>query len=173
MTEKNERIQILEMIESGVITATEGARLLQALDTDDRLEEENNFESVFPASVEDAGMEGGTSPEGDFEGAGTINGEVLENVFEPEIEKWRRWWMIPLWIGVGITIIGSLLMFWAYQSTGFSFWFGCAWLPFLLGVAVMASKNRGNGQERSHLVSRFLYTLQLGLCGLLVVLFPK
>ena len=95
MTEKNERIQILEMIESGVITATEGARLLQALDTDDRLEEENNFESVFPASVEDAGMEGGTSSEEDFEGAGTINGEVLENVFEPEIEKWRRWWMIP------------------------------------------------------------------------------
>jgi hypothetical protein len=77
-------------------------------------------------------------PPDDVESAGTMNGEVLENIFEPEIEKWRRWWMIPLWIGVGITITGSLLMFWAYQSSGFSFWFACSWLPFLLGVAVMA-----------------------------------
>lgn len=46
--------------------------------------------------------------------------------------------MIPLWIGVGITVIGGLLMAWAYQATGFSFWFGCSWLPFLLGIAVMA-----------------------------------
>ena len=29
-------------------------------------------------------------------------------------------------------------MLWVYQSTGFSFWFGCTWLPFLLGVAVIA-----------------------------------
>lgn len=138
MTEKNERIEILEMIESGVITATEGARLLQALDTDDRLESGKDVESVFSASDEDVGTEGGTKPEQDVEGAGAMSGEVLENVFEPEIEKWRRWWMIPLWIGVGITIIASLLMFWAYQSSGFNFWFACSWLPFLLGVAIMA-----------------------------------
>jgi len=138
MTEKNERIQILEMIESGVITATEGARLLQALDTDDRIEQANEVESVFSTSVEEASSEGGMRPPDDVESPGTMNGEVLENIFEPEIEKWRRWWMIPLWIGVGITITGSLLMFWAYQSSGFSFWFACSWLPFLLGVAVMA-----------------------------------
>ena len=46
--------------------------------------------------------------------------------------------MIPLWVGVGITVIGALLMAWAYQATGFSFWFGCSWLPFLFGIAVMA-----------------------------------
>ena len=34
MSEKNERIQILEMIESGVITAEEGTRLLKAIDDD-------------------------------------------------------------------------------------------------------------------------------------------
>jgi hypothetical protein len=138
MTEKNERIQILEMIESGVITATEGARLLQALDTDDRLEQANEVESVFSATVEDASSEGEMRPPDDVESASMMNGEVLENIFEPEIEKWRRWWMIPLWIGVGITIIGSLLLFSAYQSSGFSFWFACSWLPFLLGVAMMA-----------------------------------
>ncbi len=127
MTDKNERIQILEMIESGVITAAEGARLLQALDADDRLEESTEGET-FSASM--AG-----SDDDEF---GSVSGEVIENEFEPNIEKWKRYWVIPLWIGVGITIIGSLLMLWVYQSTGFSFWFACTWLPFLLGVALIA-----------------------------------
>jgi hypothetical protein len=135
MTDKNERIQILEMIESGVITADEGARLLQALDKDDRLEEILENGSEFSGGFEEA-EDYVPPPDGSEPGA--VSGEVLEEVFEPEIDKWRRWWMIPLWIGVGITIIGSLLMFWAYQSSGFGFWFVCSWLPFLLGVAIMA-----------------------------------
>lgn len=138
MTEKNERIQILEMIESGVITADEGARLLQALDKDDRLEEilQNGTESFI--DYEDAGDSENPIPPTDGGNSEAVSGEVLEEVFEPEIDKWRRWWMIPLWIGVGITIFASLFMFWAYQSSGFGFWFVCSWLPFLLGVAVIA-----------------------------------
>ncbi|UCD41401.1 MAG: hypothetical protein JSV69_12620 [Chloroflexota bacterium] len=136
MSEKSERIQILEMIENGVITAAEGARLLQALDKDDRLEEMleegRGYSNVFEELSDDS------VPPTDGGNSGAVSGEVLEDVFQPEIEKWRRWWMIPLWIGVGITIIGSLLMFWAYQSSGFGFWFACSWLPFLLGVGVMA-----------------------------------
>lgn len=136
MSEKSERIQILEMIENGVITAAEGARLLQALDKDDRLEEMleegRGYSNVFEELSDDS------VPPTDGGNSGAVSGEVLEDVFQPEIEKWRRWWMIPLWIGVGITIIGSLLMFWAYQSSGFGFWFVCSWLPFLLGVGVMA-----------------------------------
>ena len=135
MTDKNERIQILEMIESGVITAEEGARLLQALDADDRLEESLEGET-FSASM--AGESSGSYAEADDDEFGSVSGEVIENEFEPNIEKWKRYWVIPLWIGVGITIIGSLLMLWVYQSTGFSFWFACTWLPFLLGVALIA-----------------------------------
>lgn len=136
MSEKSERIQILEMIENGVITAAEGARLLQALDKDDRLdemlEEGTGYSNVFEELSDDS------VPPTDGGNSGAVSGEVLEDVFQPEIEKWRRWWMIPLWIGVGITIIGSLLMFWAYQSSGFGFWFVCSWVPLLLGVGVMA-----------------------------------
>jgi hypothetical protein len=29
-------------------------------------------------------------------------------------------------------------MFWAFRTSGFGFWFACAWFPFLLGVAVLA-----------------------------------
>jgi hypothetical protein len=135
MTDKNERIQILEMIESGVITAEEGARLLQALDADDRLEETLADEAQFSSQDGMPGTGSEASAEDEF---GSLNGEVIENEFEPNIEKWKRYWVIPLWIGVGITIIGSLLMLWVYQSTGFSFWFGCTWLPFFLGVVLIA-----------------------------------
>jgi len=135
MTEKNERIQILEMIESGVITAAEGARLLQALDSDDRLEETLEGDSQYTQTGESGSGSSSRTDEDEF---GSINGEVIENEFEPNIEKWKRWWVFPLWLGVGITIAGSLLMLWAYQSFGFSFWFGCTWLPFLLGVALIA-----------------------------------
>jgi hypothetical protein len=136
MSEKNERIQILEMIESGVITAEEGARLLRAIDTDQHYGEAVDDETGVPEAHKYSNAEEAfVSPDGDAE---PVTGEVLEDKFKPEIEKWKRWWMIPLWIGVGVTIIGSLLMLWAYQSTGFSFWFGCTWLPFLLGVAVIA-----------------------------------
>jgi hypothetical protein len=134
MTDKNERIQILEMIESGVITAAEGARLLQALDADDRLEE--SLEGEFQ-SAESSGMPGTYADSGE-ESFGSASGDVIENEFEPNFEKWKSYWVIPLWVGVGITIIGSLLMLWAYQSTGFSFWFGCTWLPFFIGVALIA-----------------------------------
>ncbi|HUV28687.1 MAG TPA: hypothetical protein VMW34_15110 [Anaerolineales bacterium] len=134
MTEKNERIQILEMIESGVITAADGARLLQALDADDRLE--TDFDADAGNEANGAGR--GAVPRSDEDGFGSLDGDVIENVFQPNIEKWKRWWVIPLWIGVGVTVIGSLLMLWSYQSTGFSFWFGCTWLPFLLGVALIA-----------------------------------
>jgi hypothetical protein len=138
MTDKNERIQILEMIKSGVITAEEGARLLQALEVDARLEESSDDQ--FHDSASD-GMPGADS--GSYSGTvedefGSLDGEVIENEFEPNIEKWKRYWVIPLWIGVGITILGSLLMLWVYQSSGFSFWFACTWLPFLIGVALIA-----------------------------------
>jgi len=54
-----------------------------------------------------------------------------------EIKKWKRWWVIPLWIGAGITVIGGLLMYWASSANGFGFWFACSWFPFLLGVAFL------------------------------------
>ncbi len=55
-----------------------------------------------------------------------------------EMIKWKRWWVIPFWIGAGITVIGGALMYWAYNASGFGFWFACAWFPFLLGVSILA-----------------------------------
>ena len=135
MNDMNERIQILEMIENGTITASEGASLLKALEADDVVEDIHVTGKDEPESVV---SEGDPFPQKNESTAEPLSGDLIADTFDPEIEKWRRWWMIPLWIGVGITVIGGLLMAWAYQATGFSFWFGCSWLPFLLGIAVMA-----------------------------------
>ena len=54
------------------------------------------------------------------------------------MKKWRRFWWIPFWVGVGITVISALLMYAAWDKSGFGFWFACTWFPFALGVLVMA-----------------------------------
>jgi hypothetical protein len=181
MAIKSERYQILEMIENGVITAAEGARLLAALS--DGFDGDESGENRLLAPLEDGedGMSG--EPENTaFPGKGLPATSVPERpvepavapaetgaeqpaesgnaaslptqsgaeqlagngnaaslpTFDPALNRWRIWWLLPLWAGMGLVVAGGLLMFLAYQATGFSFWFGCAWLPFLLGVAAMA-----------------------------------
>lgn len=153
MVSESERKKILEMIEEGTITAEEGLTLLNALSESSSPEiapgvadrevveiEENepaSFGSQQAVFVDTQGFE-------DDGAAETFNGEV--EVMPPaqappsaeEIEKWKRWWVVPLWIGAGITVVGGLLMYWAFARSGFGFWFACAWFPFLLGVAVLA-----------------------------------
>lgn len=57
---------------------------------------------------------------------------------DPGLKKWRRYWWIPLWVGVGITVVSASLMYVAWARGGFGFWFACTWFPFALGVLVMA-----------------------------------
>jgi hypothetical protein len=57
---------------------------------------------------------------------------------DPNMLKWKGFWWIPFWVGVGITIVSASLMYYAWFGGGFSFWFACTWFPFMLGVAVMA-----------------------------------
>lgn len=140
MDEQNPRMQILEMIENGTITADDGARLLEAMDDEANQEliEEGAWQSLPQAAEFATAQEVGESsiPE---------TGEVIDEIpnfttaeVGARIDRLRRWWLIPLWVGIGITVLGGLLMYWAYQASGLGFWFFCAWLPFLLGVAVLA-----------------------------------
>lgn len=137
---QNPHMHILEMVENGIITAEEGARLIQAIEgqaePEDLLDEPVPFisETVTDSSLPEEGEPPAAEAGEVFEGRSSLP----LNEFDEQIDRWKRWWQIPLWVGVGITILGGLLMFWAYQASGLGFWFGCAWLPFLLGVAVMA-----------------------------------
>jgi hypothetical protein len=146
MANESERRLILEMVESGKITPADGLRLLQALGSGDEPEDEDEFVEMLPSSEPQTSQDEAQPPGAPAEDPGFAGqegaeyrapAEEVQNLrtsLPPDIEKWRRWWMIPMWAGVGMTILGGLLMFWAQQAAGIGFWFMCAWVPFLLGV---------------------------------------
>lgn len=137
MTNETERLQILEMIEKGVISAEEGIRLLNSL----------LGEAIESPSAQ---LSGATSTPGGASQA-PAEAEVIEETAPPEavksaapfdydagIQKWRRWWWVPLTVGIVITVASGVLMYLAYQSSGFGFWFACLWFPLLLGVIIIS-----------------------------------
>ncbi|UCH61215.1 MAG: hypothetical protein JSV61_06965 [Anaerolineales bacterium] len=149
MASDNERRLILEMIESGKISADEGLRLIQALGEGDDIEADETADETLnelrfeESQVQDnkakpvsfhAEAAGGDEPT--TEQTEPIEGESpSEQVILPnDVEKWRRWWMYPIWAGVVFVTLAGALMFWALQSAGLGFWFYCAWVPFIFGL---------------------------------------
>jgi hypothetical protein len=113
-----ERQQVLKMIEDGKISAEEGLKLMQALDEDS-------------VTAETVSVETGAS--------GGAEREVKSDPeFERKIGRFRQLWMIPLWGGILLTILSAWWMYTTVQNSGLGFWFYCAWLPFLLGIGVIA-----------------------------------
>jgi hypothetical protein len=113
MTEESERLQILEMIEGGIISATQEA----------------SGASAMPETA--------PSTNTTYEEPGPETARPAPDL-DSHVRKWSRWYWIPMWIGVGITVVSGALMYLAFDRGGFSFLFACTWFPFLLGVAVMA-----------------------------------
>ena len=111
-----EKKQILEMLETGKITPEEAINLMAALD-------ENPVGGEIDEDLAEA------SQKSTFESSDALKDAEA---------KARSLWYIPLWIGVGFTVLGGMFIFWAMQASGFSFWFYCSWLPFLLGVFLIA-----------------------------------
>jgi hypothetical protein len=141
MSMKNERLQVLEMIENGVITAEEGARLLNALG--EHASSSADDVDFLPSNSKDAINSGFSPPasRSSFVSEDPVPGyanEAGDRTFETSMQHWQRWWLIPMWVGIAITVASGILMFAALQTSGIGFWFGCAWVPFLLGVGVMA-----------------------------------
>ncbi len=134
MTNETERLQILEMIEKGIISADEGIRLLNSLPTELEGSEAAPL-SAGAAKVEEPSPAPEVSVEEPSPEAKAVP-PVAE--FENETRKWRSWWWIPLSAGITITAISGLLMVLAYQNSGFGFWFACLWLPLLLGVVIIS-----------------------------------
>ena len=112
-----EQRRILKMVEDGKISADEAMTLIRALEQD---------------AAEDAQMEVFDVPA--YADAAPVDAPEFEEVKA----RARRFAMIPLWIGVGVTILFAGLMYSAMQSSGFGFWFYCLTFPFLLGVFLIA-----------------------------------
>lgn len=132
MTNEMERLQILEMIEKGVINAAEGVRLLNSLQGE--LDED-----ATPSISSTTGESSGGEPVPDvIEGPSAPEPKPAAYKFDEGVKKWRRWWWVPLSVGIVITVVSGVLMFLAYQNSGFGFWFACLWFPLLLGVVVIS-----------------------------------
>ena len=155
MASDAERLKILDMVEKGQISAEDAVQLLQAIGEDDEAVPEKDFltggsqdlasggsDVLEPSLKQDRIL---PDEESVFEGQSEASEFVSEpeiltpnKAFDPSALKWRGFWWIPMWVGVGITIASALLMYGSWNSSGFGFWFACAWFPLALGVMVMA-----------------------------------
>jgi SHOCT-like protein len=115
-----EQRQILKMVADGKISADQAMKLIKAIEA---------------SSVEMEIIEGPSSSAGTQ--AGPEPGRPEASEFEKVAQQARRLWRIPLWVGVGITILSAYWLYILVDSSNFGFWFYCAWFPLLLGVALL------------------------------------
>jgi hypothetical protein len=113
-----ERRKILQMVQEGKISAEQAASLMRALDLE-----------PDPAEPEVEVLEAGPAP-----GAGQTDAPEFEEIKA----RARRFAMIPLWIGVLMTIFSAWGMYSIQQNAGANFWFFFLMIPLLLGVLLIA-----------------------------------
>ena len=125
-----ERRKILQMVQDGKISAEQAASLMRALDADAD-PSEADVEVIEPG----AGFGGDPSDAPEFE---AIKARA------------RRFAMIPLWIGVALTVLSAWAIYSVQQSAGMNFWFFFLMIPLLIGVLFITLGASGQS-------SRWLY----------------
>lgn len=144
MSDQNARMTILQMIEDGKISAEEGLRLLQAISGDTTEAGESTPSELLESTISTTQIAEPIFQQQNK--ADAAQDPEVENIpppdtshaVPPEMERWRNFWMVPLWIGMGVTVVSGILMYLAMQNSGLGFWFACATTPFVIGVVLMA-----------------------------------
>jgi hypothetical protein len=121
-----ERNQVLKMIADGKITPEQGLHLMQALDQEKSVENSAFLPQV--PSGEDPVIETVA------EKPGTESDPRIEHIKSTV----RRLWQIPLWIGIAITVLSALGMYFVMEASGLNFWFYFLLVPLLMGVLLTA-----------------------------------
>jgi len=127
MADKAKR-KIMDMVEQGQISAEEGLQLIKAMDTGRKHTPEpavNALEGTMAVSEFPVQNEESASPR--------IPEEEMQRM-----NRLKRWWFLPFGIGLLITTLGAIWMYMGYTNNGFGFGFWLAWLPFLLGILIVA-----------------------------------
>jgi hypothetical protein len=107
----NARQQVLQMLQDGKLTAEEAQELLQALE---------------PAAAE--------APQE------AIEGEIVEPVEPPDMDRFRRFWQYPFFISLAVLIGVGLGLRSMYQASegAITFWFVCVLILFILTFILTA-----------------------------------
>ena len=149
----SEKLKILDLIDKGEISPEEGARRLQELKELPGQNEDqpsNHLEILEKIERGELTPDEGiqhlaenaqptfSSESSQQEETGPTYREMPPDMQE-QIKKWQSWWMIPAWIGISLILLGAWWMSATYQNArGVNFWFFCAWLPLLIGIALAA-----------------------------------
>jgi len=119
--EKTER-KILDMVEQGQITADDGLRLMNAMGQNTAEPQPEQAEMVYEPEI--------------------ISERKPTHISDEEISRMKRlkrWWILPFGIGLVILLLGAVWMSMGYQNAGFGWGFWLAWIPFLLGIFIVAT----------------------------------
>jgi hypothetical protein len=119
-----ERKKILQMVADGKISAEEATRLMRVLD--EPAEEEIEVIEAAPGSSES--------------GSGAAE-------FEEVRRRALRFAVIPLWVGIILTVLSAWWMYSIQQNSGLNFWFFCMAMPFLFGILLIIL-GAGSGSSR-------------------------
>jgi hypothetical protein len=124
-----ERRKILQMVEEGKISAEDAASLMSAL-VDDDADESVEAEVEVIESRSGFGYERTDAPE-----------------FERIKERARRFSLIPLWVGVFVTVLSAWAIYSIQQSAGTNFWFYCMIFPLMFGMLLIALGGGGRASR--------------------------
>ncbi|MEK6256702.1 MAG: hypothetical protein N2C13_05225 [Chloroflexota bacterium] len=162
MSTNNERMKILELIDSGEINAQEGAKRLDDLNNPTSSDSGRNNEDTRMSILEKI-ENGQLSPEEGAERLKNARPEQVEQVIihsdsqskthvPPEdLERWKQLWLIPLWVGIGVTVLSGLWMNSAYAASGTGFWFFCSLVPLMMGAMLILLGSLSSSSRWMHI----------------------
>lgn len=105
------RLEILKKVENGEISLDVASKLLADIEQSGEINE-----SIVPPTFD--------NNEADFPKPEKIKKPAWANIF----------WIIPIFLGVLLTIFSSTWLYQNYESSGLGFKFWLTWIPFLIGV---------------------------------------
>ncbi len=168
MTDREQLLDLLNRIQKGEITPEEGLQKMQSVDKpietgqprDAINASESDNPSLLGSSIVLNGEPSVASPDHPYSSLGQeerntpavantpevksgqaerITGQpVGEEEAGREIRYWKSWWYLPFWIGTFIMTLGAIGMYLGYTAARFGIGFWLSWIPFFLGVIVMA-----------------------------------
>lgn len=125
---KNAERKVFDMVEKGQISADEGLRLLKAMEGG----KETKADAVGLHTLDIKPVQAESIP---------IGKKDIPKIPEEELKRMarlKRWWVLPFGVGLLITILGAIWMYMGYTANGFGFGFWLSWIPFLLGIFILA-----------------------------------